>query len=176
MDETGGNQRLCERCCTAGVRIALAGSLRLRHLLQLTHCTPTWFAVRGAVCESNKRDGEGHFLKVRDLAGGFTLAAEGRQSRKLMAVTFKGQPAFSIKALEKRIDETLAAAAFQSESGGKSHDLSKTRSEMPATIATRAVKESLVASLMNAASDPRVFHHQSQMKIRPALVSCLDST
>jgi uncharacterized protein (UPF0264 family) len=59
---------LCEQCHKAGVRIALAGSLRLRHLRHLQAARPTWLAVRGAVCAANQRDGEVHLLKVRDLA------------------------------------------------------------------------------------------------------------
>jgi uncharacterized protein (UPF0264 family) len=59
---------LCQRCHAAGVRLALAGSLRMPHLLKLLDCRPTWFAVRGAVCESNQRDGAVHVLKVRALA------------------------------------------------------------------------------------------------------------
>jgi len=61
-------RRLSHQCYTAGVRIALAGSLRLRQIVSLVELRPTWFAVRGAVCESNKRDGEVHGLKVADLA------------------------------------------------------------------------------------------------------------
>jgi (5-formylfuran-3-yl)methyl phosphate synthase len=60
-------RHLCQRCQAAGVRIALAGSLRVRHILKFLDSPPTWFAVRGAVCEANKRDGEVHVLKVRDL-------------------------------------------------------------------------------------------------------------
>jgi (5-formylfuran-3-yl)methyl phosphate synthase len=59
--------QLCHDCHRAGVRIALAGSLRVRQILQLIDARPTWFAVRGAACEANKRDGEIHVLKVLDL-------------------------------------------------------------------------------------------------------------
>jgi len=61
-------RQLCQQCHAAGVRIALAGSLRVPQVLQLADARPTWFAVRGGVCESNKRDGEVHVLKVRDWA------------------------------------------------------------------------------------------------------------
>jgi uncharacterized protein (UPF0264 family) len=61
-------RKLCHDCHAAGTRIALAGSLRLREILQLMDARPNWFAMRGAVCESNKRDGEVHVLKVADLA------------------------------------------------------------------------------------------------------------
>jgi (5-formylfuran-3-yl)methyl phosphate synthase len=61
-------RQLCQRCQTAGVRIALAGSLGVRQILKLFDAPPTWFAVRGSVCEANKRDGEVHVLKVWDLS------------------------------------------------------------------------------------------------------------
>jgi uncharacterized protein (UPF0264 family) len=61
-------RQLCRRCHGAGVRVAVAGSLRLPHLLHLLDARPTWFAVRGAVCEANDRDGAVHVLKVRSLA------------------------------------------------------------------------------------------------------------
>jgi (5-formylfuran-3-yl)methyl phosphate synthase len=61
-------RHLCSQCHDAGVRIALAGSLRMQHILTLLDARPTWFAVRGAVCEANKRDGEVHDLKVWDMA------------------------------------------------------------------------------------------------------------
>ena len=61
-------QRLCRRAHAAGVRLALAGSLRVPHILQLLDARPTWFAVRGAVCDANDRDGAVHGLKVQSLA------------------------------------------------------------------------------------------------------------
>jgi uncharacterized protein (UPF0264 family) len=61
-------RRLCERCHAAGVQVALAGSLRLPQIVQLLETRPTWFAVRGAVCDANDRDGAVHVLKVLDLA------------------------------------------------------------------------------------------------------------
>jgi uncharacterized protein (UPF0264 family) len=60
--------RLCRRAQAANVRVALAGSLRLPHLLELLDARPTWFAVRGAVCDANDRDGAVHVLKVQSLA------------------------------------------------------------------------------------------------------------
>jgi uncharacterized protein (UPF0264 family) len=61
-------QRLCGRAHAAGVRVALAGSLRVPQILQLLESRPTWFAVRGAVCDANDRDGAVHGLKVRSLS------------------------------------------------------------------------------------------------------------
>ncbi len=61
-------EKLCQQCHNAGIRIALAGSLRLPQILRLLPARPTWFAVRGGVCEANRRDGAVHVLKVRDLA------------------------------------------------------------------------------------------------------------
>jgi uncharacterized protein (UPF0264 family) len=49
------------------VRVALAGSLRVPQILQLLDARPTWFAVRGAVCDANDRDGAVHGLKVQSL-------------------------------------------------------------------------------------------------------------
>jgi uncharacterized protein (UPF0264 family) len=61
-------RQLCARARAGGVRLALAGSLRLPHILQLVDARPTWFAVRGAVCDSNDRDGAVHALMVQSLA------------------------------------------------------------------------------------------------------------
>jgi uncharacterized protein (UPF0264 family) len=60
--------RLCDDCRAAGVHIALAGALRNEHILKLLDARPTWFAVRGAVCAANDRDGAVHVLKVCSLA------------------------------------------------------------------------------------------------------------
>jgi uncharacterized protein (UPF0264 family) len=60
-------RRLCRRAHAAGVRVALAGSLRVPQILQLLDARPTWFAVRGAVCDANDRDGAVHGLKVQSL-------------------------------------------------------------------------------------------------------------
>jgi uncharacterized protein (UPF0264 family) len=64
LDEIG---RLCDDCRAAGVKIALAGSLRIGHIAKLLDLRPTWFAVRGAVCAANDRDGAVHPLKVCSL-------------------------------------------------------------------------------------------------------------
>jgi uncharacterized protein (UPF0264 family) len=61
-------RRLCDDCRAAGVKVALAGSLRHEHILKLLDARPTWFAVRGAVCAANERDGAVHVLKVCSLA------------------------------------------------------------------------------------------------------------
>jgi uncharacterized protein (UPF0264 family) len=47
--------RYCQRCRVAGVRVALAGSLRRAELVQLRPAAPDWFAVRGAVCREGDR-------------------------------------------------------------------------------------------------------------------------
>jgi uncharacterized protein (UPF0264 family) len=60
--------RLCDDCRSAGVKLALAGSLRIEHIAKLLDLRPTWFAVRGAVCAANDRDGAVHPLKVCSLA------------------------------------------------------------------------------------------------------------
>jgi (5-formylfuran-3-yl)methyl phosphate synthase len=61
-------RELADRCRDAGVRLALAGSLFLPHIHRLLDARPTWFAVRGAVCDANRRDGSINALKVRALA------------------------------------------------------------------------------------------------------------
>jgi uncharacterized protein (UPF0264 family) len=47
---------LTRLCRTAGVRVALAGSLGLDHLFALRELQPDWLAVRGAVCRHGKRN------------------------------------------------------------------------------------------------------------------------
>jgi uncharacterized protein (UPF0264 family) len=42
--------RLCRRCHSAGVRVALAGSLGPAEIERLLLAGPDWFAVRGAAC------------------------------------------------------------------------------------------------------------------------------
>jgi uncharacterized protein (UPF0264 family) len=59
---------LADQCRAAGVRLALAGSLGVRQIARLCEARPRWFAVRGAVCEADRRDGAVHVLKVRALA------------------------------------------------------------------------------------------------------------
>jgi uncharacterized protein (UPF0264 family) len=40
---------------TAGIPVALAGSLGVSEMVRLLSVRPDWFAVRGAVCEGNRR-------------------------------------------------------------------------------------------------------------------------
>jgi len=47
---------LVSQCRQAGVRAALAGSLRLPEITLLQPIDPDWFAVRGAVCRRGERD------------------------------------------------------------------------------------------------------------------------
>jgi uncharacterized protein (UPF0264 family) len=47
---------LCRLCHDAGVRVALAGSLRLEHVEMLTILQPDWLAVRSAACVDGRRD------------------------------------------------------------------------------------------------------------------------
>lgn len=61
--------RLCRQCRQAGVRAALAGSLRVEQIRLLRRFEPDWFAVRGAVCHGGTRD----------------LAVDGERVRKLVA-------------------------------------------------------------------------------------------
>jgi uncharacterized protein (UPF0264 family) len=51
----------------AGVPIALAGSLGVSDILRLLSVRPDWFAVRGAVCEGNRRGGRLCRHRVRAL-------------------------------------------------------------------------------------------------------------
>jgi uncharacterized protein (UPF0264 family) len=58
---------LCHRCREAGVRVALAGSLRAAHIRELNPVRPDWFAVRGAVCAAGRREAAVNAGKVRAL-------------------------------------------------------------------------------------------------------------
>jgi uncharacterized protein (UPF0264 family) len=58
---------MCHRCREAGVRIALAGSLGPREIMELRVAQPDWFAVRGAVCTEGRREGAVCAEKVREL-------------------------------------------------------------------------------------------------------------
>jgi uncharacterized protein (UPF0264 family) len=58
---------LCEHCRAAGLRIALAGSLGMAEIAELSPAVPNWFAVRGAACEGG-RDGNVSVAKVEALA------------------------------------------------------------------------------------------------------------
>lgn len=59
---------ICHRCRTAGVRVALAGSLGAEQVQALLPMSPDWFAVRGAVCRKGRRDGAIDPERVRQLA------------------------------------------------------------------------------------------------------------
>src|SRR6185312_17402387 len=48
--------QLTQRCCSAGVPIALAGSLGPREIQTLLPLRPDWFAVRGAACRGRQRE------------------------------------------------------------------------------------------------------------------------
>jgi uncharacterized protein (UPF0264 family) len=56
-----------DRCRTAGVRLALAGSLGRSSIRALLPVRPDWFAVRGAVCARGQRQGTIEEARVRDL-------------------------------------------------------------------------------------------------------------
>jgi uncharacterized protein (UPF0264 family) len=58
---------LCRSCRDAGVRVALAGSLRAAHIRECKHVRPDWFAVRGAVCADGRREAAVSAGKVRAL-------------------------------------------------------------------------------------------------------------
>jgi uncharacterized protein (UPF0264 family) len=59
---------LCNTCRSTGVRVALAGSLTLAHLIALRSARPDWFAVRGAACSHGARNTPISASKVRELA------------------------------------------------------------------------------------------------------------
>jgi hypothetical protein len=59
--------KLCGRCRDAGVRVALAGSLRLQEIKLLRKARPDWFAVRGAACAAGQRGREVCAERVREL-------------------------------------------------------------------------------------------------------------
>jgi uncharacterized protein (UPF0264 family) len=58
---------LCGACQDAGVRVALAGSLRAAQIEELKAVRPNWFAVRGAVCDEGRREAAVSVRKVRTL-------------------------------------------------------------------------------------------------------------
>jgi len=64
----GAIEPLRERCGTAGVPIALAGSLGPAEIRTLLPLCPDWIAVRGAVCQGRQRGSEVEEGKVRQLA------------------------------------------------------------------------------------------------------------
>jgi uncharacterized protein (UPF0264 family) len=59
---------LVQHCRSAGVPVALAGSLGAAHLPGLRPVRPEWFAVRGAACRDGRRDGTIDADRVRRLA------------------------------------------------------------------------------------------------------------
>ncbi|MGF1583325.1 MAG: (5-formylfuran-3-yl)methyl phosphate synthase [Gemmataceae bacterium] len=58
---------ICAQCHASGVRVALAGSLRLDDIADLMDVRPDWVAVRGAACTGD-RDSSISEVKVRQLA------------------------------------------------------------------------------------------------------------
>jgi uncharacterized protein (UPF0264 family) len=60
-------EELVRRCRSAGVRIALAGSLGMQEIRALQPVQPDWFAVRGAACRAGSRRGEVEENAVRRL-------------------------------------------------------------------------------------------------------------
>ncbi|MBI1916351.1 MAG: hypothetical protein HYS12_16705 [Planctomycetes bacterium] len=58
---------LCQRCRSAGVRVALAGSLGPEEIRQLLSVRPDWFAVRGAACARRDRGQAIDADRVREL-------------------------------------------------------------------------------------------------------------
>jgi uncharacterized protein (UPF0264 family) len=59
---------MVRRCRAAGVRVALAGSLRAAQIRELRLALPDWFAVRGAVCSGGDRCAAVDAAAVRALA------------------------------------------------------------------------------------------------------------
>jgi len=59
--------RLCDRCRSAGVKVAVAGSLSPEQIDKLLPLRPDWIAVRGAACDGG-REGVVSEQKVRLLA------------------------------------------------------------------------------------------------------------
>jgi uncharacterized protein (UPF0264 family) len=57
----------CEGCRTAGVRIALAGSLGMTEIERLLPLQPDWIGVRGGVCEGDRREDTISAAKVDNL-------------------------------------------------------------------------------------------------------------
>jgi (5-formylfuran-3-yl)methyl phosphate synthase len=60
-------QRLCARCRSAGVPVALAGSLGPQEIRVLRPAQPDWFAVRGAACRQRRRGSAVDTGEVRQL-------------------------------------------------------------------------------------------------------------
>jgi uncharacterized protein (UPF0264 family) len=60
-------ERMVMRCRTDGIRVALAGSLGFEEIIALKYLQPDWFAVRGAVCQGQKRSAAIDADRVRQL-------------------------------------------------------------------------------------------------------------
>jgi uncharacterized protein (UPF0264 family) len=66
---------LVEHCRDAGLPVALAGSLGMREIKILMPVAPGWFAVRGAACRDEDRNGAIDRERVRQLAALLGLGA-----------------------------------------------------------------------------------------------------
>jgi uncharacterized protein (UPF0264 family) len=60
-------ERIVERCRSAGIRVALAGSLGFDEIKTLKRLQPDWFAVRGAACQGRHRNAAIDAGRVRQL-------------------------------------------------------------------------------------------------------------
>jgi (5-formylfuran-3-yl)methyl phosphate synthase len=60
-------ERIMRRCQSAGVRVALAGSLGFNEIRALKHLQPDWFGVRGAACQGQQRNGAIDAGRVRQI-------------------------------------------------------------------------------------------------------------
>lgn len=60
-------ERFCRVARSAGVPVALAGSLGVREIRALLDLAPDWFAVRGAVCGGGRRERTVDVRRVRQL-------------------------------------------------------------------------------------------------------------
>jgi len=66
LDETT-IERMVKRCQSAGIHVALAGSLGFDEIRALKHLQPDWFAVRGAACQGQQRNAAIEAGRVRQL-------------------------------------------------------------------------------------------------------------
>jgi len=74
--EIGDVIEICGRCRTAGVRVAIAGSLGQAEIESLLAARPDWFAVRGAVCADDDRGGAIQLDRVQLLVKTLATAAK----------------------------------------------------------------------------------------------------